>query len=163
MIFLNLIFEIQSNSKTTAKNPKRYFISFSRYLENSVPILRLKKPRDTKRFVFLHFVPVTSVVVILLWQHGRTVWRRKHARHFRRFKHHLLVVNIPRKWFRRKMSTPWNYTISVWALSKQCKERKRFSGPRKKRNEDGLKMPNENASDKASNRLSSRDWKVQDS
>ena len=105
-----------------------YFILFSKYLENSVPIWRLK-PMWQETLCFLHFFPVTSVVVPTVWQNGRTIWGRNHVRRSRRFKHHLLLINIPRKWFRRKMSIPWSYTMSVWALTKPCKERKQFSRP----------------------------------
>ncbi len=64
MIFLNLIFERQSNSKTTAKNPKAIFHFVLEIFGKKCANFEAKKPRDTKRFIFLHFVPVTSVVVI---------------------------------------------------------------------------------------------------
>ena len=74
-----------------------------------------------------------------------------------------MVVNIPKSDLEERWVPPEVIQYQVEPYRSHAKRENDFLDRERSEIEDGLKLSNENASDEASNRLSSRDWKVQGS
>ena len=75
----------------------------------------------------------------------------------------MLVVNIPKSDLEERWVPPEVIQYQVEPYRSHAKRENDFLDRERSEIEDGLILSNENASDEASNRLLSRDWKVQGS